>query len=196
MPSNEKLTSLPIHLRAIGLLLVATIVATYLSYHNISNIFWLCNISALLAGVALLIGKRQLALIGATFMILGLACWLLNVVVNKIPGDPVSYIKHFSYGCIAVYLFFRFRVGCYLWLGCFCWYILAQVLSRIFTSPAENINLAFSVWPGWEVIFSNFFPFWCFVTVCCLVFLFVMNKIIYRLQEKRMDRSFPRRDKI
>jgi hypothetical protein len=118
-------------------------------------------------------------------MILGLSLWFLNVMVNNTFGDAISYITHFSFACAAVYLFFRIPVGRYLWLGCFCWYILTQVLSRLFTPPAENINLAFSIWPGWDIVFSNFLTFWCFMTFSCLGFLFVMNKIILRLQRAR-----------
>ena len=176
---------MPVILRVIGALLIVALITINIVFHDLVNIFWLCNISTLLAGAALLWGKPQLALIGATYMILGSGCWFLNVVVNHTFADPISYISHFSFACAAVYLFFFIPVGRYLWVGCFCWYILSQVLSRLFTSPAENTNLAFSIWPGWDTFFNNFFSFWCFVTFSCLVFLFCMNKIILKVQMAR-----------
>jgi hypothetical protein len=182
MPNKVISASGPFHFRIIGLLLIVTLVMSTIIYHDITNIFWLCNISTLFAGVALLFGKPQSALIGATYMILGLICWLLNVIVNNTFGDTISYISHFCFAGLAVYLFIRIPVGRYLWLGCLCWYILAQVLSRLFTPPSENINLAFSIWPGWDTVFTNFFSFWCFMTLSCLFFLFVMNTIIFKLQ--------------
>ncbi len=177
-------TSLPFHLRIIGILLMATVVTVNVVYHGIANIFWLCNISTLLAGASLILGLQQSALIGATHMIIGLSCWYFNVIFNSTFGDAILYITHFSSACVAVYLFFRIPVERYLWVGCFCWYILSQVLSRLFTPTKENINLAFSIWPGWDTPFSNFFSFfWCFMSFSCLVFLFVMNKIFFSLQK-------------
>ncbi len=178
-------TSVPFHLRIIGFLLISTVVTTNIMYHSITNIFWLCNISTLLAGASLILGLQQSALIGATHVIIGLSCWYFNVIVNNTFGGAISYITHFSFACVAVYLFFCIPVGRYLWVGCFCWYILSQIQSRLFTPPKENINLAFSIWPGWDTAFSNFFSFWCFISFTCLVFLFVMNKIIIKLQKAR-----------
>lgn len=185
MPNNVPPTPLSFHFRIIGLFFIVLPLTINTIYHDIYNLFWLCNISTLLAGVALLFGLPQIALIGATFMVIGFTCWFLNVVVNGTFNDTISYVTHFSFACAAVYLFFRIRAGHYLWLGCFCWYIIAQVLSRLFTPPEYNINLAFSIWPGWEGLFTNFFSFWCFTTLSCLAFLFIMNKILFRLQKAR-----------
>jgi hypothetical protein len=176
---------MPFRLRVIGLLLIVAVLATTIIYYDMTNILWLCNISSLLAGVALLSGKPQSALVGATFMLLGGISWLLNLVINHAFDERVSYVTHFSFAFAAIYLFFQIRVARYLWVGCFCWYILSQVLSRLFTPPAENVNLAFSIWRGWNIIFSNFFSFWCFISFSCLVFLFVMNKFIFSMQTTR-----------
>lgn len=185
MPSKLNSGSMPFQLRVIGSLLILTLVITNTIYYGLTNILWLCNISALLAGVALLLGMRQMAPIGATFMILGLSAWLMNIAVNNGFEEPVSYITHFSFAAAALYIFVCIPVGRRLWAGCFCWWLLCQLLSRLFTPPELNINLAFSIWPGWERMFSNFFSFWCFTNIGCLVFLFVMNKLISRFQRAR-----------
>jgi hypothetical protein len=97
MPSKAISAPLPFHLRVIGILLIVTVLTTNIIYHGITNILWLCNISTLLAGAALLFGMPQIALIGATFMILGLSGWFLNVIVNNTFGDTISYITHFAF---------------------------------------------------------------------------------------------------
>jgi hypothetical protein len=174
-------TTLPAHLRIIGAMLIITVIAVNLSFHSIENIVWWCNISALLTGVSLIFRMQQTALVGATFMIIGLAGWFMNVIINNMFENTISYITHFSYACIAVYLFYKIPADHYLWLRCFVWYLLCQLFSRIFTSPAENINLAFSIWPGWDQFFENYIPFWIFITLGCVVFLFVLNRILLKL---------------
>jgi hypothetical protein len=51
-------TSVPFHLRIIGILLIVTVLTTNIIYHGITNILWLCNISTLLAGAALLFNMQ------------------------------------------------------------------------------------------------------------------------------------------
>ena len=70
MPDKVIPTPVPFHLRIIKLLLIVTLVSTTILYHDITNILWLGNISTLLAGVALLSGMQQTALVGAICMIL------------------------------------------------------------------------------------------------------------------------------
>lgn len=175
---------MPRHLRVLGLLLVTIVLTTNILVHGIVNILWLCNISALLAGIALLLGVPYFALTGAAWMIIGMVSWFLNVQVNNMYGEVISYFTHFTFGVVAVFIFFRFSVTQNLWMGCFGWYLLMQLLSRLFTVPADNVDIAFSIWPGLEPFFRSYFYFWCFVTSACWVFLFGMNKIIYSYQKK------------
>jgi hypothetical protein len=183
------LTTSPIHLRIIGTLLIVTVITVNLLFHNLTNIIWWCNISALLAGIALLCNMQQAALVGAAFMIIGLAGWFLNVVINHMFENTLSYITHFSYACIAVYIFFRIPVDRYFWLRGFAWYLFCQLLSRLFTSPAENINLAFNIWPGWDQFFDNYLSFWLFITLSCAVFLLVLNRMLLKLATTTHKRS-------
>ena len=176
---------MPRHLRILGLLLIITVITIKIVFHDLISILWLCNISALLAGISLLLGIPYLAMVGAFWMILGGCSWFLNVLVNHTFDESISYFTHFSYTGIAIFLFFRIPIGQWLWLGCFAWYLFSQFLSRFFTPPSENVNLAFSIWPSWDKLFSSYFLFWCFLTLSCLIFLFVMNKVIFRLQTQR-----------
>jgi hypothetical protein len=176
------LSTIPLHLRIIGFVLIATVITVNLSFHTLTNIIWWCNISALLAGIALLFRMQQTALVGAAFMIIGLAGWFLNVIINHMFENTISYITHFSYACIALYIIFRIPIDRYFWLRCFVWYLFCQLLSRIFTSPVENINLAFSIWPGWDQFFENYISFWLFITLSCAIFLFVINRSLLKLQ--------------
>jgi len=171
-------------LRIFGLVIICAVIISNTLIHSITNILWLCNISTLLAGVALLLGRQQIALIGATYMILGLFFWLANVLVNHTFGNFSSYITHICFAGAGVFIFRYIPIGRNLWIGCFAWYLLSQAMARIFSQPAENINLAFTIWPGWDRIFSSFFLFWSFTTLSCLGFLFFMNKIIWNLKSK------------
>ena len=174
-----------VHFRLIGFLLIVAVLSINFFFYSASSILWLCNISALLAGVALLLQMPQLALTGATFMIIGFASWLVNAMFNQTFTEPLSCIKHSVYALLGLLTFFQFRVGRYLWLRSFGWYLFTQLLSRLFSSPTENINLAFGVWQGWDAFFTNFITFWIFLSFSCLLLLFIANTIIFRCQQSK-----------
>ncbi len=176
---------MPRYLRIIGLLLTLAIIAINTVFRDPSNLLWMCNMSTLLTGTALLLGFRYIALVGATWIIIGWCSWLVNVLVNHTYDETLSYITHFTFGCVALFLFFRLPVGRWLWLGCFGWYLFSQLISRFFTPPSENINLAFAIWPGWDGFFSSYFSFWCFLSSVCLGFLFGVNRVIFIFQNKK-----------
>jgi hypothetical protein len=175
-------------LRMLGALIIVCVLINNIFIHNFSNILWLCNISTLLAGIGLLLGFSQIALIGATYMILGLFFWLSNVLVNHTFGNLGSYVTHFGFAVAGLILFRYISVSRSLWLGCFAWYLFSQILARLFSPPEDNINLAFAVWPGWDKIFRSFFWFWLLTTLSCMTFLFVANRIIWQSQIKRRQK--------
>jgi hypothetical protein len=169
--------------RILGAALIIAVLVNNLLFNKISNVLWLCNLSTLLAGVALLIWIPQVALVGATYMILGMVLWIGDLILNHAFYSLNSFIVHFAFAASGLYLFKKIAVSRYLWIGCFGWYLFAQVLSRGLTNGSENINIAFSMWTGWDKVFSSFFSFWLFVTSTGLLFLFFANKLIWKLQQ-------------
>jgi hypothetical protein len=61
-----------------------------------------------------------------------------------------------------------------------------QQLSRLVTPPAANVNLAFSVYAGWERTYSSYRIFWLSMFAQAVVVYFLVDRIFgWLLRGKR-----------
>lgn len=185
--SNETSSPLPLHFRILGACMVVLIVTINLVFHNLPNLLWLCNFSTLLAGISLMLNRPYFALVGAAWIILGTLSWLSNVLYAGTMNEAISFFTHFTFSAVALYLFARIPLPKNLWIGCFAWFLLAQVICRFFSEPMDNINIAHTIWPGWEPFFGSFVWFWFGMVFLCSAVLFSLNWGLYRLAKWRAN---------
>jgi hypothetical protein len=67
------------------------------------------------------------------------------------------------------------------WLYAFGWYLVLQLLSRLFTASELNVNLAHQIQPGWESLFGAYWEFWLVLTLVVALTLFVLEFAFRRI---------------
>ena len=73
------------------------------------------------------------------------------------------------------------------WIPALVYAFAVQQICRWFTPPDQNVNVAFSIFPGWESIFPHYWEFWVFVLLESCVGIYL---IAFFLAKK-----FPEREK-
>jgi hypothetical protein len=138
-----------------------------------ANLLWFCHLAAVAIGAALLARAPTLNAIGLLWLCVGIPCWLLYVASG---GELLagSVLTH-GVGLFAGFFGVR-RLG--LPKGAWWKAVLALIgvfaLTRAVTPPAENVNLAFAVWPGWEPWFPSYLAYIAVLTAAATaVFLLV-----------------------
>jgi hypothetical protein len=138
---------------------------------------WMCNIGNLLLAVGLFMEEAILIRVAVMWMVPGVVVWFLYVVptwgmlltgkltFGQLFGVLSSTLAHI--GGISVGLVVLRRVGMdgRAWFYAYIWYFVMQLLSRILTPAAMNVNLSHRIQEGWEQRVSSYWKFWLLLTV-------------------------------
>lgn len=131
------------------------------------DVFWVCNLAALLIGPGVLLRSPQLCITGLTWIVPGTVVWLLDTVFAGSNILPTSWGVHLG-GCVAA--FYGVRRSGYaphtFWLtGALP---LAAILGSRFLLPAEhNVNGAHAVPRGWGFLGDSWWGFFGVATLIC-----------------------------
>jgi hypothetical protein len=152
----------------------------YWRINELGHLMWMCNIGNLLLAIGLFVGIRRLMQIAIIWTIPGLFIWLLYVVLawGVFFSSTLAHV-----GGLVVGMFVLRKVGMdrRTWLYAFGWYLAVQLLSRLFTSPNLNVNLAYAIQPGWEHLFRTYWQFWLVLTSAVGLTLWVLEVLFRRL---------------
>lgn len=131
-----------------------------------ANLFFVCYTATLLLGVGILGRRPLLACTGAGWLLAGFPLWLYDAVANE---DWETSCTAFHVGGLVIGLMVLRRCPMPRGTGIFAiaLALLLWLLTRLLTPEALNINAAFSVYRGWEGIFSDY---WLFVGVSIVFF--------------------------
>ena len=127
---------------------------------------WICHLANLLLSVGICFRSTRLVSIAYLWLVMGNILWVVFLFDG---GEFVLSSLGTHIGGLAVALFSLTRLG----LQSGAWYqallagICLQWLTHWMTPPRLNINLAHSVWTGWENWFSSFF--WYTVLIYSMV---------------------------
>lgn len=166
--------------RLVGILPLLFFLAQGVHYWKISQLghmLWMCNIGNLLMAVGLFVCNRRLLRVAILWTIPGLLIWFLYVVLTW----GVFFTSALAHvGGLIVGLFILRKIGMdrRTWLYSLGWYLLVQLISRIFTPAELNVNLAHSIQPGWEHLFTSYFQFWLVLTIVNAVTLWVLGRLL------------------
>jgi hypothetical protein len=119
------------------------------------DLLWGCHLAVLLVAAGLLRSNATLNAIGLLWSCFGLPIWLIYTFTG---GEfmPTAALTHLGAFVIGIYGVGRFGIprGS-AWQGLAA-YLALWALTRVVTPESANINLAFSVWPGWEDRFPTY----------------------------------------
>jgi hypothetical protein len=194
--------SLPAHrlsrsqFRLLGFLPLAFFTAQAIHYWQINELghmLWMCNIGNLLLAIGLFLEEALLIRVAVIWTVPGVFVWCIYVVptwgmlltgkfnYSQLYGVVSSTLAHV--GGISVGILALRRVGMdgRAWFYAFLWYFVMQLLSRLVTPIAMNVNLSQKIQDGWEGMFTTYWRFWLvlslLVGICLWILAFVFQML-------------------
>ena len=133
----------------------ATHAVVHLARAEPQDLLWACHIAALLVGIGLLCASPTLNAIGLLWSCYGTPLWILDLATG---GEwiPTALLTHLS-GLVIGFIGVR-RLGLprhAAWKAMAA-YGLLFLATRALTPPGANVNLAFSVYQGWQRWFASY----------------------------------------
>ena len=157
----------------------------YASTHGVENMLWMCNVSNLLLAAGLLFGSKRVIRLAVIWLIPGLPIWLFDAFLR---GGLLftSFLTHIGGLAVGLIVMRRVRADRWSWLYAFGWYLLAQQLSRLFTSEYWNVNVAHRMYQGYESVVSRYWQFWLLTSLMVAIGLFIIGFILLKLFPPRI----------
>ena len=155
-------------------------VVHYFRVWELGNLMWMCNLGNLLLAIGLFTANRWLMRVAIIWTIPGLLIWFLYVVLawGVFFSSTLAHVGGLVVGMIVLR---RIGMAKWTWLYGFGWYLLVQLLSRLFTAPVLNVNLAHNIQRGWDNRFSTYWQFWIVLTLVIGVTLWLLELFLTKL---------------
>ena len=151
---------------------------------------WMCNIGNLLLALGLFLEEATLIRVAVIWMLPGLVVWFLYVVptwgmlltgkfsFGQVFGVLSSTLAHVGGCSVGIVVLRKVRMDTRAWFYAFIWYLVVQLLSRLLTPPAMNVNLAHRIQDGWEQSFSSYWKFWLLLTLMVGLCLWILGFLL------------------
>lgn len=135
--------------------------------------FFVCYAANFLLGLGILMQRGMLAGIGFGWMVIATPLWLYDSTIHA-DWEPSCAAFHLCGLLIGGMTLLRYRLPKYTWVFTLAVGLILQLLARLFTNPALNVNAAFRIYDGWEFLFSDYkFFFISAVSEFAAVFLLI-----------------------
>jgi hypothetical protein len=175
--------------RLLGLLPLAFFTAHFVFYwkapfyaenRGVDNMLWMCNVGNLVLAIGILTLRPWLIRLAVIWLIPGLPLWLFEVVRNGgwLLTSFLTHIGGLAVGLVAIQ---RVRADKVSWLYALVWYVAAQILSRLLTSPYWNVNIAHRIYGGYEGVVDRYWHFWVITTLMVAGGLWILGFILFKL---------------
>jgi hypothetical protein len=183
----------PQRLRLFGILPLAFFTAQAIHYWHINQLghtLWMCNIGNLLLAIGLFFEQAILIRIAVIWMVPGVLVWIVYVVptwgmlltgrftFGEFFGVVSSSLAHLGGFSVGIVVLRKVRVNSQAWFYAFLWYFVMQLLSRVTTPAALNVNLSHNIQTGWEVIFSSYLKFWLVLSSLVGIGLWLLGSLL------------------
>jgi hypothetical protein len=185
-----------IQLRRLGFLPLLFFCAQAIHYWQINELghmLWMCNIGNLLLAIGLFLEEAILIRVAVIWMLPGLVVWFLYVVptwgmllsgrfnFGQLFGVLSSTLAHVGGFSVAIVVLRKVKMDASAWFYAYIWYFVVQLLSRLLTPAALNVNLSHRIQDGWEQSFSSYWKFWLLLTLLVGLCLWVMSFLLKTL---------------
>ena len=121
-----------------------------------TQLLWFCNISNLLLGLAIFAMSGTAIFVTTSLLIIGLPIWVFDVAVQG-GFHMFSIFTHVVSPALGYYLCRQLGFSRHVPWFTLSYYVTLQIVARLTSSPAENINVAFAVYAPVKSLFSNFY---------------------------------------
>ena len=185
----------PSQFRLLGILPLAFFCAQAAHYWQIDQLghmLWMCNIGNLLLALGLFFEQTLLIRVAVIWMVPGLAVWFAYVVptwgmlltgkysYTELFGVISSTLAHVGGFAVGMIVLRRTKMDGKAWAYAFLWYFVMQLLSRLVTPAAMNVNLSHNIQTGWEQSFNAYWKFWVVLTLLVGVGLWLLGLLLAR----------------
>ncbi len=147
---------------------------------ELGHLLWPCNIGNLLLAIGLFTNRAPLIRIATLWMIPGLVVWFVYVVLAW-GVFLTSTLAHVGGLTVSIIALRRVGMDRDSWVFAFAAYLLLQLLSRLITPVALNVNLAHSVYDGWQTNFTAYWKFWALITLLTGLILFGLGVLLRKI---------------
>lgn len=178
----------------------------YWQINELGNMLWLCNIGNLLLALGLFFEAPKLIRVAVLWTLPGVAVWFVYVVPTwgmlltgrfsyaELFGVLSSTLAHLGGFAVGIAVLRKVGMDARAWLYAFVWYFVVQLISRLVTPAAMNVNLSHTIQAGWEKTFSTYWSFWFVFSIlvgACLWFLEVLLKRIWPVSRALIETGVP-----
>jgi hypothetical protein len=141
---------------------------------------WMCHISNVALGLGLLCAYAPLVRVAIIWSIPLTPLWIMDMVrTGEIPA--ITFFSHLGGLVVGLIGLWHVRAGRRTWLYALVWYLCIQQISRMVTPPELNVNIAHTMYVGWERIFSAYWHYWLFTTVSAAGVLWILGYIFFKV---------------
>jgi hypothetical protein len=151
----------------LGIFFYALFAADHLYAGHAANLLWACQVGALLVGLGLVFRSPTWNAIGLLWLVAGVPLWAMDLLANG-GGRPTTLLTHVGGLVLGVIGVRRLGLPKRTWLRAAIALAGLHLLCRWVTPPEENINLAFTIWPGWEAYFPSHLVYVLTVFALCV----------------------------
>jgi len=192
----EATRSTPTRLRLLGILPLVFFTAQAIHYWQIDqlgNMLWMCNIGNLLLAIGLFAEQAILIRVAVIWMLPGVVVWFVYVVPTwgtlltgrfsfaELFAVVSSTLAHLGGCAVGLVVLRKVKVDGSTWFYAFGWYFIVQLISRLTTAAALNVNLSQNIQPGWEGGFSSYLKFWLLLSLLVGICLWILGSLLRRL---------------
>lgn len=127
----------------------------HLLHHRPHDLLWACHISALWIGLGFCSRAPLFNAIGVCWLSLGVPLWIVDLATG---GElfPTSFLTHVGGAILGVIFVRRHGFPAGAWWKAVVALMLLFAITRAVTPAEANVNLAFSVHPGWQRLFPSY----------------------------------------
>lgn len=165
----------------------------YFQINELGHMLWMCNIGNLVLAIGMFLNQRTLIRVAVMWMVPGLVVWSIYVVPTwgmlftgnftlsqlfAVFSSTLAHVGGLSAGLIVLR---RIGMDRWSWVYAFAWYLIMQVLSRLTTPQAMNVNLSQKVQDGFQGAFNAYWKFWLVLTALVVLFALMIEYLFWRL---------------
>ncbi|HUW62490.1 MAG TPA: hypothetical protein VMZ06_15905 [Candidatus Bathyarchaeia archaeon] len=147
------------------------------SQGNPGHVLWMCHVSNLALAIGLLLGHRGLIRLAPIWLLPGIPLWIMDMLSTR-QMPPITFLSHLVCPVVGLIALREVRAGRWTWLRAFLWFLFIQQISRMFTPPELNVNVAHSIYPGWERFFTAYWQYWLFTAASSALALYVVGRLL------------------
>lgn len=144
---------------------------------NPGYMLWMCHVSNLVLGVGLLAGRPFLIRLAIIWQLPAIPLWIMDMCQTG-EAPLITFFSHLGGPAVGLVALRAVGANRWTWLYAIAWYLLIQQLSRMFTRPELNVNVAHAIYPGWERVYSHYWQYWLFTTIGAAVMVWITGRVL------------------